>query len=84
MDQGIIDGILHAFGPVTDGLGSFIRNKIDLPVINQFFGDGSANVTYGVGERMRVVQTGRVQQYLMFALVIFIVIGAALYFFVLA
>ena len=84
MDQGLIDGILHAFGPITDALGSFIRNKIDLPVINQFLGDGSANVTYGVGERMRVVQTGRVQQYLMFALVIFIVIGAALYLFVLA
>jgi NADH-quinone oxidoreductase subunit L len=84
MDQGIIDGILHAFGPITDALGSFIRNQFDLPVINRFFGDGSADVTYGAGERMRVVQTGRVQQYLMFALVIFIVIGAALYFFVLA
>ncbi len=84
MDQGIIDGILHAFGPITDALGSFIRNQFDLPVINRFFGDGSADVTYGAGERMRVVQTGRVQQYLIFALVIFIVIGAALYFFVLA
>jgi NADH-quinone oxidoreductase subunit L len=84
LDQGIIDGILHAFGPATDALGSFIRNQFDLPVINRFFGDGSADVTYGAGERMRVVQTGRVQQYLIFALVIFIVIGAALYFFMLA
>jgi NADH-quinone oxidoreductase subunit L len=84
MDQGIIDGILHMFGPITDGLGFIIRNYFDLPVINRFFGDGSADVTYGVGEKMRAVQTGRVQQYLMFALVIFIVIGAALYFFVLA
>ena len=62
-------------------LGAFIRNKFDLPVINRFFGDGSADVTYWVGGKLRAVQTGRVQQYLMFALVIFIVVGAALYFF---
>jgi NADH-quinone oxidoreductase subunit L len=84
MDQGIIDGILHIFGPVTDRIGAFIRNKIDLPVINQFIGDGSANATYWFGGRLRTVQTGRVQQYLMFALVTFIVVGAALYFFLLA
>ena len=84
IDQGLIDGILHIFGPVTDSIGAFIRNKFDLPVINRFFGDGSADVTYGLGERMRFVQTGRVQQYLMFALVTFIVVGAALYFFLLA
>jgi NADH-quinone oxidoreductase subunit L len=84
MDQGVIDGILHIFGPLTEGLGSAIRNYFDLPVINRFFGDGSAEVTYRAGARLRVVQTGRIQQYLMFALVLFIAIGAALYFLLLA
>jgi NADH-quinone oxidoreductase subunit L len=84
LDQGLIDGILHIFGPVTDRLGSFIRNYIDLPVINRFFGDGSAEVTYQAGAKLRAVQTGRIQQYLMFALVVFIAIGAVLYFFLLA
>ena len=84
MDQGVIDGILHIFGPITDRLGSVIRNYFDLPVINRFFGDGSADVTYWFGGKLRAIQTGRVQQYLMFALVTFIVIGAALYFFLLA
>jgi NADH-quinone oxidoreductase subunit L len=84
MDQGIIDGVLHIFGPLTDRLGSFIRNYIDLPVINRFFGDGSADVTYWFGGKLRAVQTGRIQQYLMFALVVFIAIGAVLYFFLLA
>lgn len=84
MDKGVIDGILHLFGPVTQGLGSIIRNYFDLPVINRFFGDGSADVTYWFGGKLRVVQTGRVQQYLMIALVVFIAIGALLYFFVLA
>jgi NADH-quinone oxidoreductase subunit L len=84
MDQGVIDGILHSFGPVTDRLGSIIRNYFDLPVINRFFGDGSAEVTYWFGGKLRAVQTGRIQQYLMFALVVFITIGAVLYFFLLA
>jgi len=84
MDQGVIDGILHIFGPLTNGFGAFIRNYFDLPVINRFFGDGSADVTYWFGGKLRAVQTGRIQQYLMFALVIFITIGAVLYFFLLA
>ena len=84
LDQGVIDGILHIFGPLTQNIGAGIRNYFDLPVINRFFGDGSAEVTYGAGDRLRAVQTGRIQQYLMFALVIFIIVGAALYFFLLA
>jgi NADH-quinone oxidoreductase subunit L len=84
MDQGVIDGILHSFGPATDRLGTIIRNYVDLPIINRFFGDGSAEVTYRAGDRLRAVQTGRIQQYLMLALVVFIAIGAVLYFFVLA
>jgi NADH-quinone oxidoreductase subunit L len=84
MDQGIIDGVLHSFGPVTQGLGAFIRNYFDLPVINRFFGDGSADVTYGLGGKLRAIQTGRIQQYLIFSLVVFIAIGAVLYFFLLA
>ncbi len=84
MDKGFIDGILHLFGPGTQGIGDTIREKFDLPVINRFFGDGSANATYWSGEKLRVVQTGRIQQYLMFALILFLAIGAVLYFFVLA
>ncbi len=82
MDKGLIDGLLHIFDPLTNGLGSFIRNYFDLPVINRFFGDGSANATYWSGGKLRAVQTGRIQQYFLYALVAFIAIGAALYFFV--
>ncbi|HEY5730226.1 MAG TPA: NADH-quinone oxidoreductase subunit L [Anaerolineales bacterium] len=80
MDQGVIDGILHIFGPSTGGIGSLIRDKFDLPVINRFFGDGSAEVTYWFGGKLRAIQTGRIQQYLMLALVVFIAIGAVLFF----
>jgi len=84
MDQTVIDGILHIFGPVTDRIGSFIRKYIDLLIVNQTLGDGSYRVTWWFGRGLRPVQTGRIQQYLMFALVVFIAIGAVLYFFVLA
>jgi len=84
MDKGLIDGILHIFGPTTGGLGSFIRDKFDVPIINRLIGDGSADITYWFGGKLRAIQTGRVQQYLMLALVVFIAIGAVLYFFVLA
>ena len=84
MDKGLIDGILHIFGPATDRIGSFVRNYIDLLIVNQTVGDGSYKITQWFGNRLRLVQTGRVQQYLMFALVTFIVIGAVLYYFLLA
>ena len=80
MDQGVIDGILHIFGPSTGGIGTFIRDKFDVPVINRLIGDGSADITYWFGGKLRAIQTGRVQQYLMLALIVFIAIGAVLFF----
>lgn len=84
MDQGVIDGILHTFGPVTGGLGSFIRNKFDVPIINKLIGDGSADVTYWFGGKLRAIQTGRIQQYLILSFVVLFIVGGALYFFLLA
>jgi NADH-quinone oxidoreductase subunit L len=84
MDKGAIDGILHIFGKVTDFLGSLIRNYFDVPVVNRFFGDGSAEVVQWTGKNLRPIQTGRIQQYLMLALVVFIVIGVTLYYLLLA
>ena len=80
MDKGLFDGILHIFGPTTGGIGTFIRTKFDLPFINRFVGDGTADVTYWFGGKLRAIQTGRIQQYLMLALVVFIVVGVALFF----
>jgi NADH-quinone oxidoreductase subunit L len=84
MDRGVIDGILHAFGKVTGWLGDVIRQYIDLKVINETLGDGTGDITQWMGRNLRPIQTGRVQQYLMLALVIFIVVGAALYYLLLA
>lgn len=84
MDKGFIDGILHIFGPATGGVGSAIRNYFDVPVINRFFGDGSADATWWVGKNLRPIQTGRIQQYLILSLIVLFVVGGLLYFFLLA
>ncbi len=84
MDKGVIDGILHIFGPAAGGIGDTIRNYFDLPVINRFFGDGSANATYWIGKNLRPIQTGRIQQYLLLSLVVFSVVGGLIYFLLLA
>jgi NADH-quinone oxidoreductase subunit L len=84
MDKGVIDGILHIFGPATSGIGSAIRNYFDVPFINQFVGDGSANATYWIGKNLRPIQTGRIQQYLILSMVVLFVVGGLVYFLLLA
>jgi NADH-quinone oxidoreductase subunit L len=84
MDKGLIDGILHIFGPTTGGIGSAIRNYFDVPVVNRFFGDGSADVTYWIGKNLRPIQTGRIQQYLLLSMAVLFVVGGLVYFLLLA
>jgi len=84
MDKGVIDGILHLFGPATGGIGASIRNYFDVPFINQFLGDGSANSVYWIGKNLRPIQTGRIQQYLLLSLVVFSVVGGLIYILLLA
>jgi NADH-quinone oxidoreductase subunit L len=67
IDRGLIDGILHAVGRFMQRVGSFLRNYIDLPVINGLADRFSEGVK-GSGRGIRVIQTGRVQQYLIVGL----------------
>jgi NADH-quinone oxidoreductase subunit L len=67
IDRGVIDGFLHAVGRMALRSGAFLRNAIDLPIVNgigDFFGEG----TKRVGREARVVQTGRVQEYVVVGL----------------
>jgi NADH-quinone oxidoreductase subunit L len=84
MDQGLIDGILHRFGPTTGGVGGALRNYIDVPLINKLLGDGTAESAWWAGRLIRPLQTGRVQQYLILSFVALLVIGGALYYLLLA
>jgi len=84
MDQGVIDSILHSFGKISFSIGETIRHKFDTPVINEFFGDGSAEVVQIFGRWLRKAQTGRIQQYMLSALGVLFIIFIALYYLVLA
>ncbi len=68
IDRGLIDGVLHAVGRAALRVGAFLRNYIDLPVVN-----GSADLVgesvKKAGRVFRVVQTGRVQEYVMSGLI---------------
>jgi NADH-quinone oxidoreductase subunit L len=68
MDRKVIDGVLHWFAYITGVIGNFLRDFIDKPIVNGF-GDWLAESTKKVGGVFRTIQTGRVQQYMILALV---------------
>lgn len=65
LDRQVIDGILHRIAQAAFSLGGIFRNKFDAPIVNGF-GDLTASVTQSFGRLLRRVQTGEVQQYLLF------------------
>jgi hypothetical protein len=54
---------------VAYALGGLFRNYIDVPVINGF-GDFVGEGFKKLGRAFRVIQTGRVQQYMVIALIL--------------
>jgi NADH-quinone oxidoreductase subunit L len=81
MDKGLIDGILHSFGRAAAGIGSWLRNVIDKPVINGFFGDGTSEVVKWTGRSIRPVQSGRIQQYMVLSLIVILALAGLVYYF---
>jgi NADH-quinone oxidoreductase subunit L len=69
LDRGIIDGILHFIARVSSNVGKILRNYFDKPIVNGF-GDFVGEGVKKVGRTIKVIQTGRVQQYLLMALVL--------------
>ena len=80
MDKGAIDGFLHLFGKAAIRTGSTIRNYFDLPVVNEFFGDGSAHLTQWVAKSLRPIQSGRIQQYMLVSLVVILALAGLLFY----
>ncbi len=81
IDRGLLDGILHGIGRFGLLMGRFLRNVIDLPVVNGA-GDSAAEGTRGLGAFLRTLQTGRVQQYMVIAIAILVVFGLVFYYLV--
>ena len=80
LDRTVIDGILHKIAQGAFSLGGIFRNKFDKPVINGF-GDFTGNLTTSIGRLLRRIQTGEVQQYLLF--VALLTFGGLFYYLVL-
>ena len=77
VDKGVIDGTLHLIGRTALRLGEIFRNDFDLPVINGF-GDFVGEGVKRFGRTFRVIQTGKIQQYLLVLMAIIVVLGAVL------
>ena len=80
MDRGVIDGALHAIARAFVWIGGALRRGFDIPVVNRGFesvGQGARLL----GGELRQVQTGRVQQYMITALLVALVFGLLFYYF---
>ncbi len=75
-DRGVIDGVLHGIGRGAVSVATAFRS-FDLSVVNGG-ADALANDVKRFGRWLREIQTGRVQNYLLFVLVS-VVLLAALY-----
>ena len=69
LDQGVIDGSLHFIARIASSVGGILRNYFDKPIVNGF-GDFVGEGVKKVGRSIKIIQTGRVQQYLLMALVL--------------
>ncbi len=74
IDRGLIDGFLHAVARFGWWLGERLRYWLDLPVVNGA-GDASADGVQGMGTWMKGMQSGRVQQYMVTAISVLVVLG---------
>jgi len=68
IDRKVIDGFLHWIAYVAGIIGNAFRNYIDKPIVNGF-GDWVAETTKKLGSALRPIQSGRIQQYMILALV---------------
>ena len=73
IDRGVIDGLLHWIGRVFTWVGDLLK------VLNTWLidgvGDGIPEGIVAIGLRLRRMQTGRVQQYLLYIAIAAILIG---------
>ena len=79
LDRAMIDGVLNAVGRTTARIGKFNR-VFDIYVINGA-GDMAGKVTKQLGQKSRLIQTGRIQDYMFFGLTSIVLLGVILYLF---
>jgi NADH-quinone oxidoreductase subunit L len=83
LDNRIIDGALHGIGRFGIWLGKLFRFGFDLPVVNGA-GDGTARGTKWSGQMLRKLQNGKVQHYMGLAVLLMVLAGIIVIYFVVA
>lgn len=73
IDQGIIDGILHAIAAAATWIGELLR-EFNFVVIDGV-SDGIPAWIASAARSLRSLQTGRIQQYLLYTLIAALVVG---------
>jgi NADH-quinone oxidoreductase subunit L len=73
IDKGLIDGTLHAIARIATFLGDLLK-MLNLWLIDGV-GDGIPQAFGRLGSRLRFIQTGQVQQYLLYVAIFAILIG---------
>jgi len=79
MDRTVIDGFLHGVAAFSLQVGSALLRYFDTPVVNGFgnqVGEGAKKL----GHLLRPIQTGRIQQYMILALVSVATFSALFYY----
>jgi NADH:ubiquinone oxidoreductase subunit 5 (subunit L)/multisubunit Na+/H+ antiporter MnhA subunit len=77
-DRSFIDTLLHLIGYLSLNIGIAVKNYFDVPVVNRTLSDGSGEVVKGFGQQVRILQTGRVQQYLLMTMAVILAVGVYL------
>jgi NADH-quinone oxidoreductase subunit L len=77
-DRSFIDTLLHLIGYLSLNIGIAVKNYFDVPVVNRTLSDGSGEVVKGFGQQVRILQTGRVQQYLLMTMAVILAVGVFL------
>jgi NADH-quinone oxidoreductase subunit L len=77
-DRSFIDTLLHLIGYLSLNIGNAVKDYFDVPVVNRTLSDGSGEVVKGFGQQVRILQTGRVQQYLLMTMAVILAVGVFL------
>ncbi len=80
VDKLVIDGIIEGVAKLTVQIGSVIRRWIDGYIVNGL-SDLSGRSVREMGLELREVQTGRVQQYMLLAVLLLVIVSAVFFYF---
>lgn len=79
LDRALLDGLIDGAGRLSLRFGNFLRNMIDLPLWNIAMTDGTSSAVRKTGGAMRKYQSGRIQQYMVVALLLTAAAGLVIY-----